>query len=68
MHSAVKPEFRRDLESRRSDAGLPGTDNDPVLAITYRMAEAIMDIAGPLFWAVLVLAFMTSALGIDLPQ
>jgi hypothetical protein len=44
---------------------LPSIDGDPVLAMTYRLAEAVMDVAGPLFWAVLVLGFIKGSLGID---
>jgi hypothetical protein len=68
MHSAVGPEFRRGRQNRPSDAGLPGIEDDPAVAVTYGIAEAVMDVAGPLFWAVLVLAFVTGPLGIDLPQ
>jgi hypothetical protein len=39
---------------------------DPVLAITYEIAGMVMDIAGPLFWAALVLAFVVGPLGIHL--
>lgn len=66
MHSAADPDFRRDPRHLRSGSGSRKTDDDPVFAIAYQIAEAVMDIAGPLFWAVLVLAFMTGALGIDL--
>ena len=65
MHSVAEPELRRRLENRRFRAGLPGTDDDPVLAMTYRIAEAVMDVAGPLFWAVLVLGFIKGPLGIE---
>jgi hypothetical protein len=66
MHGAAKRDVRWDLRPPRSDPGSPGTDDDPGLAIAYHVAGAVMDIAGPLFWAALVLAFATGALGIDL--
>jgi hypothetical protein len=66
MHSAADPDIRRDLQHRRSGAGLPITDDDPVLAVVYPIAEVVMEIAGPLFWATLVLGFMKGPLGIDL--
>ena len=68
MHSAVEPDIRRQLPHRRSGAGLPGTEVDPVLAMVYRVAEVVVDIAGPLFWAALVLGFIKGPLGIDLFQ
>jgi hypothetical protein len=68
MRSVVAPDFRRDLQHRRSGAGLPGTDDDPFLALVYRIAEVVMDIAGPLFWATLVLGFIKGPLGCDLFQ
>ena len=57
MHTAVKPDLRWDLQSLK-------TQDDPALAIAYCIAEVVMDVAGPLFWAVLLLAFITGALGI----
>jgi hypothetical protein len=66
MRWAAEPDFRRDLPHRGVGPGVPETDYDPVYAIVYRVAEAVMEIAGPLFWAVLVVAFMTGPLGIDL--
>jgi hypothetical protein len=65
MRGAVEPDFRRNPWHRPSDAGLPSIDGNPVLAMTYRLAEAVMDVAGPLFWAVLVLGFIKGSLGID---
>jgi hypothetical protein len=41
---------------------LPGTDDDPILAMVYQIAEVVMDIAGPLFWATLELGFMMGPL------
>jgi hypothetical protein len=62
MRSAAKANFHWNLGHPRSSK----TDDDPALAIAYRIAEVVMDIAGPLFWGALLLAFMTGALGIDL--
>lgn len=66
MQGTPKRVFRWDLRHPRFNPGRSKTDDDPGLAIAYRIAEAVMDIAGPLFWAALVLAFVTGALGIDL--
>ena len=66
MRSATESDIRREFRQPRSDPGSPKAHDDPGLDVAYRVAEAVMDIAGPLFWAALVLAFMTGALGIDL--
>jgi hypothetical protein len=57
MHSAIEPAFRRGSHG-------PKTEDNPVLAMAYSIAGEVMEIAGPLFWAVLLLAFIASALGI----
>jgi len=64
MRSAAGPDFRRSPRHRRAEAGLPTTDDDPDLAIVYQLAEAVMEIAGPLFWVILALAFVAGPLGI----
>jgi hypothetical protein len=66
MHGTAKPDFRWSLPHQSVGPGAPKTRDDPRLAMVYRIAEVVMDIVGPLFWAALVLAFMTGALGIDL--
>jgi hypothetical protein len=72
MDGAAKPDSSWELRQPVSDPGspnsysTPGAQDDWRLAMTYCIAQAIMDIAGPLFWAALVLAFVTGALGIDL--
>jgi hypothetical protein len=66
MRSAAKSDFNWDLRLPRSDPGSPQTRDDPGLEMAYQVAGAVMDIAGPLFWAALLLAFTTGALGIDL--
>ncbi len=57
IHTAVKPDLRWNPQALK-------TQDDPALAIAYCIAEVVMDVAGPLFWAVLLLAFITGALGI----
>jgi hypothetical protein len=37
---------------------------DPAVAVIQRIAEAFMEIAGPLFWAALVVGFVTDLLGV----
>jgi hypothetical protein len=66
MRGAAKPDFRWDLPPPRSDPKPPHTRDDRHLAMAYEIAGAVMDIVGLLFWAALVLAFMTGALRIDL--
>jgi len=45
-------DFRRDAAER----------SDPAVAIAQRIAETIMETAGPLFWAALVVGFVTDVL------
>jgi hypothetical protein len=44
---------------RRGAAKTP----DPAVAVAHHIAEAVMEVAGPLFWAALVLGFGISVLG-----
>jgi hypothetical protein len=37
--------------------------SDPAVVVAQRIAEAIMEIAGPLFWAALVVGFVTTSSG-----
>jgi hypothetical protein len=41
------------------------TPRDPAVAVAHQIAEAVMEVAGPLFWGALLLAFVTSLLGPD---
>jgi hypothetical protein len=66
MHGAAEPGFRRRFTYRRRGPGLSETADGPRLAIVYCIAELVMNVAGPLFWAALVLAFITGVLGVDL--
>jgi hypothetical protein len=61
IHSAVEPDLRWNLGYPRA----PKIRDDRALEIAYSIAEVVMDVAGPLFWAVLVLALMASMFGID---
>jgi hypothetical protein len=60
--SAVEPYLRGRLRHPRYD-GAPETW-DLAAAIAHQVAQAVMDVAGPLFWAVLVVGFVAGALGI----
>jgi hypothetical protein len=62
VRGAAKPDVR--WETRRPSSRK--TEDDPILAMAYQIAEVVMDVAGPLFWAALVLAFVTGPLGIEL--
>jgi hypothetical protein len=66
MQGAAEPGFRRRFTYRSRGPGLPKTADDPLLAIVYCIAELVMNVAGPLFWAALVLAFMIGVLRVDL--
>jgi len=48
----------------RYDRAAPET-RDLAVAIAHQGAQAVMDVAGPLFWAVLVVGFVAGALGIS---
>jgi hypothetical protein len=37
---------------------------DPAVVIAHEIAQAVMDVAGPLFWAALIVGFAAGALGI----
>jgi hypothetical protein len=43
----------------RSVVGLP---NDPTIEIPYLLASALMEVLGPLFWAVLIGGFLFAGL------
>jgi hypothetical protein len=63
MHSAARSGFRRDLRHRRNSPGTPQSDRSD-LDLAYEIAEVMMDVLGPFFWATLVLAFVVGPLGI----
>ena len=37
---------------------------DLAVALAHQVAQTVMDVAGPLFWAVLVTGFVAGALGV----
>jgi hypothetical protein len=63
VRSAAQSGFRRDLRHRRNSPGPPQSDS-PGLDLAYEIAEVVMDVLGPFFWATLVLAFAVGPLGI----
>jgi hypothetical protein len=65
MRGVAKPDFRWNPRAAHAEPGSKPR-GDPGLEIAYQIAAAVMDIAGPLFWAALVLAYITGALGINL--
>jgi hypothetical protein len=65
MSGLAEPNLRRNTRLPRSDPGAPEIGS-PGLDLVYTIAEAVMDVAGPLFWAILALAFITGPLGISL--
>jgi hypothetical protein len=65
LGSTAEPHLRWDLPD--NPAGLSGmTTDDLAVGIAHLIAGAVMNIAGPLFWAVIVLGLMADVLGIDL--
>lgn len=61
--SAAQPHLRDSLW-RSYDGGAPETA-DPVVAVAHQVALAMMNIAGPFFWAALAAGFVAGALGIS---
>lgn len=63
--SANNASLRSDL--RHPSSGRAGAKaSDLAVAVANQIAEVMMDVAGPLFWAALVLGFITGAFGTDL--
>jgi hypothetical protein len=62
MPASVVVPYVRDRRWQPYD-GAPET-GDLAVAIAHQIAQAMMDVAGPLFWAVLVVGFAAAALGI----
>jgi hypothetical protein len=56
---------RRDPPDWGRGPGARSGHDDRCFAIVEQIAETVMDVAGPLFWAVLILALLVGALGID---
>ena len=61
----AEPDLCWDLPDTLSDPETAAAD-DLAVGIAHLIADAMMGIAGPLFWAALALGFMTDVLGIDL--
>jgi hypothetical protein len=58
------PDFSWDLQPSNFQRGATEW-SDPAVAVVQRVAETIMETAGPLFWAVLVVGFVTDVLGVS---
>jgi hypothetical protein len=61
----AEPHPRWNFPDILSNPGAETTD-DRAVGVAHLIADAMMSIAGPLFWAALALGFMTDVLGIDL--
>ena len=65
MHrGTAEAHLRGRLWEPRYNRGAPET-RDLAVAIAHQVAQAAMDVAGPFFWAVLVVGFVAGALGIS---
>jgi hypothetical protein len=51
-----------DHVSPKAGASEPDLLDDPALAAAYLVAGGLMEICGPLFWAVLVIGFLIAEL------
>jgi hypothetical protein len=58
---AGEPHFRWDLRQSNFRRGA-AERSDSAVAMAHQIAEAVMEIAGPLFWAALVVGFVTDVL------
>jgi hypothetical protein len=63
--STAEPHLRWDLPDNPADLSERTTD-DLAVGIAHLIAGAVMNIAGPLFWAAIVLGFIADVLGLDL--
>ena len=63
--STAEPHLRWDLPDNPADPSETTTD-DRAVGIAHIIAGAVMNIAGPLFWAAIILGLMADVLGIDL--
>ena len=61
---AGEPDFSWDLRQSHFRRGA-AERSDPAVAVAQRIAETVMEIAGPLFWAALVVGFVTDVLGVS---
>jgi hypothetical protein len=61
----AEPYLRRGLADAGSDPD-PGATNDLAVWVAHLIAEAVMNVAGPLFWAVLIVGFMAAEFRINL--
>jgi len=58
---AGEPDFGWDYRQSHFRRGAAGR-SDPAVVVAQRIAGAFMEIAGPLFWAALVVGFVTDVL------
>jgi hypothetical protein len=66
-YDAGEPDFSWDFRQSHLRRGA-AERSDPAVVVAQRIAEAIMEIAGPLFWAALVVGFVTDVLGVSFLQ
>jgi hypothetical protein len=59
----ASPHLNWDLPNALSHPAAQSTD-DPAIRAAHLIADAVMSIAGPLFWAVLALGLLAAVLGI----
>ncbi len=61
MRSTAEPYLRWDLPDPAADWAAPASD-DPAVGVAHLVAQMVMDIAGPLFWAALALGLAADVL------
>ena len=61
---ASEPDFGWDFRQSHFRRGA-AERSDPAVVVAQRIAVAVMEIAGPLFWAALVVGLVTDVLGVS---
>jgi hypothetical protein len=61
-NSAAEPAFGRHPEPHQSGF-IANNASELAVTIAHQIAEAVMVVAGPLFWALLAAGYLTAALG-----
>lgn len=59
-----EPDFGWDFRQSHFRRGA-AERSDPAVVVAQRIAGAFMELAGPLFWAALVVGFVTDVLGVS---
>jgi hypothetical protein len=55
----------RAIDQAPEPAAVPDVLDDPALATAYLLAGGLMEVCGPLFWAVLVVGLLIAELPLD---